>query len=76
MPVEQACASGCNVNPLGTHDTCKSAAWSCEDSEYEGQQLWTCSGGALHRCTAGAPEQQACASGCAINPLGSDDVCR
>jgi hypothetical protein len=47
VAVEQTCPNGCQSNPVGTNDVCKSAAvnWSCANSAYNGQQYWTCSGG-------------------------------
>jgi hypothetical protein len=77
VPEEQVCASGCNVNALGTDDTCKSQVqWNCNNSAYNGQQYWTCSGGNIYRCQNGVPEEQACANGCKSNPLGTDDACK
>ena len=78
VPEEQMCANGCNSNPLGTNDTCKSATpanWSCASSAYNGKQYWTCSGGNIYECQNGVAVEQTCPSGCKSNPLGTDDVC-
>jgi hypothetical protein len=77
VPVTRACGHGCEVQPAGTDDTCRApSAWRCEDSEHLGAQLWTCSGQARYRCTGGVPQVERCASGCEVNPLGTDDTCR
>jgi hypothetical protein len=80
VPQEQTCNNGCNVNAVGTDDTCKSAApppvaWDCAKSAYNGQQYWTCSGGNIYKCVGGVPEEQACNNGCKSNPVGTNDVC-
>ena len=78
VPVEQTCPNGCQSNPVGTDDTCKSSSppsWSCNNSAYNGQQYWTCSGGNIYECQGGVPEEQTCANGCKSNPVGTDDVC-
>jgi len=50
--------------------------WSCSKSAWQGQQLWTCSGGSRYRCDAsGKPRREACARGCWRNKLGKDDQC-
>ena len=75
---EQPCANGCNSNPIGTDDTCKSTTpvqWNCASSAYNGQQYWTCSGGNIYRCQNGVPSEQACSNGCQSNSLGTNDVC-
>ncbi len=50
--------------------------WTCAQSQYAGSQFWTCSAGRLYRCVNGAPVAHACASGCVVRPLGTDDLCR
>ncbi len=50
--------------------------WPCNKSAYQGKQLWICSGGARYRCVGGVPQKEACAKGCKMNPLGSDDQCQ
>jgi hypothetical protein len=80
VAVKQSCADGCNVNALGTDDTCKSAApppvdWNCANSAYNGQQYWTCSGGDIYKCENGVPKVVECSNGCKSNPLGTNDVC-
>lgn len=49
--------------------------WDCAKSSYQGRQFWTCKDGAIHRCQGGVPETIACADGCALGPVGTDDVC-
>jgi surface antigen/YHS domain-containing protein len=78
---EQACDSGCNVNAVGTDDSCKSNApppvdWSCANSSYNGQQYWTCSNGNIYKCVNGVAQEQTCDSGCNVAPLGTDDSCK
>jgi surface antigen len=51
-------------------------AWSCDDSRFGGDQLWTCSGSSLNKCVNGVPVAQACGNGCDINPAGTDDTCK
>jgi GH25 family lysozyme M1 (1,4-beta-N-acetylmuramidase) len=77
VPVKDDCQVGCLSQPVGKNDLCISSApgWSCANSSYQNQQYWTCSGGSLHRCTNGAPEKVTCPSGCAVKPLGTNDVC-
>jgi hypothetical protein len=80
VPQVQDCGSnGCNSNALGTDDTCKTGNpvnWNCNNSAYNGQQLWTCSNGDIYKCVNGVPEVQDCgANGCKSNPLGTNDVC-
>jgi lysozyme len=76
-PVKTTCALGCLGEGVGHDDLCigSDPAWSCNSSAYNGKQYWTCSGGKLHRCENGAPEVVACPAGCAVKPLGNDDVC-
>ena len=78
---EQTCANGCQSNPVGTDDVCKSAApppvsWSCASSAYNGNQYWTCSGGNLYECQGGVAKEQICANGCQSNPVGTNDICK
>lgn len=87
QPVTTDCGdAGCNVNPVGTDDTCKSAAppepeqppsssWDCADSEYLGKQYWTCDGDARSRCDSGSPQTEACSMGCWSMNVGQDDLC-
>lgn len=77
IPVKTTCALGCVSQPLGHDDLCivSDPSWSCASSAYNGQQLWTCSGGSIHRCDGGTPEKVVCPSGCASKPLGTNDVC-
>jgi hypothetical protein len=74
---EQTCALGCNVNAVGTNDTCKQqgVTWSCANSAYNGSQYWTCSGGNLYECQNGVPQEQTCANGCQVHPVGTNDTC-
>ncbi len=50
--------------------------WTCNQSSYQGQQVWTCSGGTLYRCENGTPVKKDCPSGCNTNPLGVNDTCK
>jgi hypothetical protein len=78
VPQEQTCANGCNVNAVGTNDTCKTATvnWNCANSSYNGQQYWTCSGSARYICVNGVPQMESCANGCQSEPLGTNDQCK
>ncbi len=78
VPQEKTCSSGCQVNALGTDDTCKSTtvSWNCANSAYNGQQYWTCSGNARYECQNGVPQMQACPNGCQSMSLGVDDQCK
>lgn len=49
--------------------------WSCQDSDWHGQQLWTCAGGGLHMCQGGRAVEQACQRGCFFNGYGRHDLC-
>lgn len=75
--VEKTCALGCVARPTGKDDLCIDPApqWSCASSAYQGNQYWTCHGGALYRCSGATPETLACPAGCTQKPLGSNDVC-
>jgi CHAP domain len=51
-------------------------SWNCADSAWGSAQLWTCSGGALHKCdSGGAPVTQSCDHGCYARSAGEDDLC-
>ena len=50
-------------------------SWSCARSAWNGAQYWTCSGGALHRCSGSVPQSISCPNGCTSRPLGTDDTC-
>jgi hypothetical protein len=82
VPEVQSCGgNGCNVNAVGTDDTCKSGGsnvnWNCANSAYNGHQYWTCSSGDIYKCVNGVPEMQDCgANGCQVNPIGTDDTCK
>lgn len=78
VPQEQTCQYGCNVNALGTNDTCKSQTvnWNCANSSYNGNQYWTCSGGARYKCVGGVPQMDPCTNYCQSEPLGTDDICK
>jgi hypothetical protein len=78
-PEQKGCGAGCYGAGVGKDDLCieQDPAWSCSSSSYHGGQFWTCgSDGALHKCSTGAPEQVACAGGCRVRALGTDDTCR
>jgi hypothetical protein len=60
-------STGTGVNPGPT--------WDCASSAYNGNQYWTCSGGDIHRCTNGVPEEKMCQDGCQAGPVGTDDAC-
>ncbi|MEO8801047.1 MAG: hypothetical protein ABI551_24360 [Polyangiaceae bacterium] len=49
--------------------------WSCADSSYHGAQYWTCKAGSIYRCEGSDPVRVACASGCEVGPVGTDDEC-
>ena len=82
-PVTETCANGCQSEPAGTDDVCKSAPppppppvnWSCSKSAYAGNQYWTCSGNARFKCTNGVPQTEVCSNSCQSKPVGTDDVC-
>lgn len=52
-----------------------SGAWQCGNSSYNGSQFWTCSGGNLHKCSNGVPQQTTCSAGCFTRPVGTNDLC-
>ncbi|HWE30244.1 MAG TPA: hypothetical protein VHB97_19695 [Polyangia bacterium] len=54
-----------------------SGGWSCGNSQYNGQQYWTCANGALNKCdSSGHAVEVSCGSdGCKSNPSGTDDQC-
>jgi hypothetical protein len=82
--VEQTCSDGCDVNAVGSDDTCKTATpppppppgWNCNDSAYQGAQVWTCSAGNLFKCVGGVAQEQTCSDGCNVNAIGTDDTCK
>jgi len=53
-----------------------SVSWDCAKSAYAGKQYWTCSNGDLYRCASGVPQKTACANGCEVRALGTDDACK
>ncbi len=59
------------------HLTGNGGGWSCGNSQYNGQQYWTCSNGTLYKCDGGGHvESVACGSvGCKGNAPGTDDQC-
>ncbi len=70
----QACASGCQSNPPGTDDACKSGGGGFCTGKASGK--W-CDGGKLVTCSGGkVVGSQTCASGCQSNPPGTDDACK
>jgi hypothetical protein len=79
-PQREACGRGCLASSGEGDAVCvePDASWSCADSEYQGQQYWTCdsSTGQLHRCDADGGVVAACEAGCATGPVGTDDACR
>ena len=76
-PVRTTCDLGCISRPTGKNDLCivPSPGWSCSASAYGTQQLWTCSGGNIHECVNGSPEEVICPAGCVSNALGTNDSC-
>ena len=78
VPQTQTCTYGCQVNAVGTNDTCKPAPinWNCASSAYNGVQYWTCSGGSLYKCVNNVPQKQTCANGCNVNAIGTNDTCK
>jgi hypothetical protein len=72
--VAQACSNGCDLNPAGSDDACK-PEWSCRDSEFQGQQVWTCAGNSRFRCEDGVVQKEECAEECSVQAAGSDDLC-
>lgn len=77
----ESCERGCLAPPTAEGDAHCIAAdpgWSCESSEYQGEQYWTCdpAAGELHRCDGGGGTVVRCADGCVYGPLGTDDACR
>ncbi len=77
----QACERGCLAPPSPEGDAYCIAAepgWSCESSEHQGQQYWTCdpAAGELHRCDDEGGTVVRCPDGCIVGPLGTDDACR
>ena len=76
----EACARGCLAPPSPEGDAHCIAAdpgWSCDSSEYQGEQYWTCdpATGELHRCDQEGGTVVRCADGCRYGPLGTDDAC-
>ena len=48
----------------------------CASSDYNGTQLWTCTGGVLRKCDDnGEVQEQSCTNNCQSNGLGKDDTC-
>ena len=80
-PQKEACSRGCWSNSLGKDDQCISpaaaSAWGCNQSSWQGKQLWTCKTGTsqMYRCEAGSPVLVSCPSGCKRNSLGQNDAC-
>lgn len=76
----EACGRGCLAAKAEGDAVCveADASWSCDASEYMGQQYWTCdpAAGELHRCDAGGGVVAVCDTGCSYGPLGTDDSCR
>ena len=68
------CSGGCQQNPAGTNDECKTAGPSgfCSgkvDGDY-------CDGDTLVTCSGGAPSwAEQCPEGCQSMPQGIDDIC-
>ena len=79
----ESCANGCQVNPPGTDDTCKSSTadgcaglssgWYCGASAQhpagDGSTRYLCQGGVTS-------SSQYCPNGCQVNPPGNDDTCK
>ncbi|MFO0645882.1 MAG: hypothetical protein U0326_06565 [Polyangiales bacterium] len=76
-PQRDTCSAGCFSSGAGHDDYCISntSGWTCANSSYGGVQYWTCSGGALHRCSGTTPQIVSCPSGCHSNGLGRNDAC-
>jgi hypothetical protein len=75
----QVCANGCQVEPPGTNDLCKSAIVCPTGGDYCGGDTIGGDPSTLYHCTAGGQppaSSQACANGCQTMPQGTNDVCR
>ena len=81
VPQKEACSRGCWSNVLGKDDQCitqaAAGAWGCNQSSWQGKQLWTCKTGTsqMYRCEAGTSEMVDCPSRCKRNALGTNDAC-
>lgn len=79
----QACANGCQVNPPGTPDSCKSggsdpcASAGSGNGEYCGGSLSGGDPNKLYTCVGGATSAVVgCPNGCQSNPPGTPDQCK
>jgi uncharacterized protein YvpB len=69
----QGCPSGCQSNPPGVADQCKTASGPCAG---KANGAW-CNGNDLMNCQGGSvASSQNCANGCQSNPAGVADVCK
>jgi len=75
--ISQTCASGCQVNPPGTPDSCATTnANFCQTVTWGGAGQY-CNGSSLVTCSASkqVTGQIACSNGCQVNPSGTADAC-
>jgi hypothetical protein len=81
LHVVQACADGCQVNPSGINDACKSApapvsTWCPNNGLYCGGDYIQGDPSTLYQCWSHQLSvYQACANGCAVQPDGTNDYC-
>ena len=69
----KSCPSGCQSNPVGVADACKSASGPCSGKQ---NGAW-CDGSNLNQCKDGAvASSQGCQYGCQSMPTGVPDVCK
>jgi hypothetical protein len=78
--VEEQCASGCQWNPAGVDDACKSAPpvspWCPNDGLYCGGDYIQGDPATLYQCSGHALSvYEACANACVVQPNGYDDYC-
>ena len=83
LSVVQSCSGGCQVNSNGVDDACKAAppppqsTWCPNDGLYCGGDYIQGDANTLYRCSSHSLAPQSyCASGCQVQPDGSDDYCR
>jgi GH25 family lysozyme M1 (1,4-beta-N-acetylmuramidase) len=76
--VAESCAYGCQLNPPGVADQCKSGPclgreaglWCGAQLGLDGSKLYSCDGGPDPTIA------EACANGCQMNPPGVNDECK
>ncbi len=76
LTVSQKCANGCQVNPSGQEDQCKTASCPSGNGVYCGSEVGA-DQNTLYQCTnGGLTTLEKCANGCQVNPPGQQDQCK